>query len=98
MCDDSVMRYRRHVFICVEERIGGGKPACGSRGGKEVLAKLQTALATDPTGIDIAVTGCHCLGPCFDGPNAIVYPEGAEIGALSSTGFVELLRMLRPGE
>jgi len=25
---------------------------------------------------DVAVTGCECLGPCFDGPNAVVYPEG----------------------
>jgi (2Fe-2S) ferredoxin len=25
---------------------------------------------------DVAVTGCECLGPCFEGPNAVVYPEG----------------------
>ncbi len=22
------------------------------------------------------VTNCGCLGPCFDGPNAVVYPDG----------------------
>jgi (2Fe-2S) ferredoxin len=22
------------------------------------------------------VTHCGCLGPCFDGPNAVVYPDG----------------------
>ena len=25
---------------------------------------------------DVLVTPCGCLGPCFDGPNAVVYPEG----------------------
>ena len=25
---------------------------------------------------DVLVTACSCLGPCFDGPNAVVYPEG----------------------
>jgi (2Fe-2S) ferredoxin len=22
------------------------------------------------------ITPCGCLGPCFDGPNAVVYPDG----------------------
>ena len=22
------------------------------------------------------VANCGCLGPCFDGPNAVVYPDG----------------------
>ncbi len=22
------------------------------------------------------ITNCGCLGPCFDGPNAVVYPDG----------------------
>jgi (2Fe-2S) ferredoxin len=24
----------------------------------------------------VLVTNCGCLGPCFDGPNAVVYPDG----------------------
>jgi (2Fe-2S) ferredoxin len=24
----------------------------------------------------VGVTGTECLGPCFDGPNAVIYPEG----------------------
>jgi sirohydrochlorin cobaltochelatase len=29
------------------------------------------------------VTPCACLGPCFDGPNAVVYPDGVWYGALA---------------
>lgn len=28
------------------------------------------------------VTACGCLGPCFDGPNAVVYPDGVWYGGL----------------
>ncbi len=24
----------------------------------------------------VLITSCGCLGPCFDGPNAVVYPDG----------------------
>lgn len=24
----------------------------------------------------VLITNCGCLGPCFDGPNAVVYPDG----------------------
>src|SRR5690349_4582334 len=63
------MRYRRHVFVCANTRPVGGKPSCGMRGGDEVVAALQRAIATSATLVgDVAVTPCGCLGPCFDGP------------------------------
>jgi hypothetical protein len=71
------MRQRRHLFVCVQQRGGGGKPACGDRGGRGVLAALQSALAAAPGGEAVAVTGCECLGPCFDGPNVVAYPDAA---------------------
>ena len=30
----------------------------------------------------VLVTACGCLGPCFDGPNAVVYPDGVWYGHL----------------
>ncbi len=26
--------------------------------------------------VTVLITNCGCLGPCFDGPNAVVYPDG----------------------
>ncbi len=60
--------------MCTNGR-SSGKPACGPRGGDALVAAVQGALlrrgATEPL-----VTPCGCLGPCFDGPNAVVYPDG----------------------
>ena len=69
-------RARRHVFVCIQSRPRGGRPACGARGGPELLAALREAVAGRQDLWDVAVTGCECLGPCFDGPNAVVYPDG----------------------
>ena len=40
---------------------------------------------------DVLVTACSCLGPCFDGPNAVVYPDGvwyAKLDAGDAAGIV----------
>ncbi len=64
----------RHLFVCTNDR-SSGKPACGLRGGRALIIAVQRELlargAADPL-----VTACGCLGPCFDGPNAVVYPDG----------------------
>jgi len=52
-----------------------GKPACGPRGGDALIAAVQRELLAR-NAITVLVTPCGCLGPCFDGPNAVVYPDG----------------------
>lgn len=65
------------MFVCVNERPIGGKPSCGGRGSAALVTALQTAIAARPALWGrAAVTGCGCLGPCFDGPNVVVYPDG----------------------
>lgn len=68
------MRAVRHLFVCTNVT-ASGKPACGRGGGRELLAAVQKQLlARGVSGV--LVTPCGCLGPCFDGPNAVVYPDG----------------------
>jgi (2Fe-2S) ferredoxin len=41
-----------------------------------VLEKLEIAVAARPElWSTTSVTATACLGPCFDGPNVVVYPE-----------------------
>lgn len=75
---------RRHLFVCTNER-SSGKPACG---GGAIVRAVQTLLVGrsndrgDAGDVTALVTPCGCLGPCFDGPNAVVYPDGIWYGAL----------------
>ena len=64
----------RHLFVCTNGR-SSGKPACGPRGGDALVAAVQHELLVR-NATDVLVTPCGCLGPCFDGPNAVVYPDG----------------------
>ena len=45
------------------------------------MAAVQQELIA--RGATAPVTACGCLGPCFDGPNAVVYPDGVWYGELT---------------
>jgi len=70
----------RHLFVCTNTN-ASGKPACGRRGNVELLAAVQRGLV-QRRATGVLATACACLGPCFDGPNAVVYPDGVWYGAL----------------
>lgn len=79
------------MFVCTQSRPHGGRPACGLRGGPELLAALREAVASRPDLWDVAVTGCECLGPCFDGPNAVVYPDGVWYAGAGPSDVADLI-------
>jgi (2Fe-2S) ferredoxin len=65
-----------HLFVCQNDRPAEGRPSCGARGAAQVLSALQRELGADPAlWGTIAVTPCGCLGPCFEGPIIVVYPD-----------------------
>ncbi|MGE0546828.1 MAG: ferredoxin [Kofleriaceae bacterium] len=72
---------RRHLFICTNAR-NSGKPACGARGGLQIQAEVSRLLI-EQGAPDVLVTATACLGPCFDGPNAVIYPDGVWYGDLT---------------
>jgi (2Fe-2S) ferredoxin len=69
-------KIERHFFVCDNARPAGGKPSCGASGSGEILSALQEGLGRHPELWGrIAVTPSGCLGPCFEGPTVVVYPE-----------------------
>jgi len=91
---------RHHLFVCQNWRPEGGKPSCGGRKSGDVLAALQRALGADRElcGL-VAVTDCGCLGPCFDGPMVVVYPDGVWYQRVVPDDAQEIVeRHLRGGE
>jgi (2Fe-2S) ferredoxin len=69
-------KVERHFFVCENARPQGGKPSCGARGSAELTTALQEGLGRHPELWGrVAVTSTGCLGPCFEGPTIVVYPE-----------------------
>ena len=83
---------RRHLFVCTNDR-SSGKPACQ---GSALVAAVQTSLLSRGA-TDALVTPCGCLGPCFDGPNAVVYPDGVWYGGLDVGDAARLVDHLIDG-
>jgi len=69
----------------------GAKPSCGGRG-RAVLAALQRELVKTEVYASVAVTGSGCLGPCFDGPTVVVYPDGCWYAHVDESDAAELVR------
>lgn len=86
----------RHLFVCTNVT-ASGKPACGKRGGEAILAAVQQKLL-ERRATGVQVTGCACLGPCFDGPNAVVYPDGVWYGELTVEDADALAKHLVDGQ
>lgn len=57
---------------------------------------MQLALLERSAG-DALVTNCGCLGPCFDGPNAVVYPDGVWYAGLEPDDAAGLADHLTAG-
>lgn len=84
----------RHLFVCTNT-IASGKPACGRRGGLEIVAAVQRELLVRRA--SALVTPCGCLGPCFDGPNAVIYPDNVWYGNLTPDDAPALVSHLVDG-
>jgi (2Fe-2S) ferredoxin len=81
-----------HLFVCQNDRPEGGRPSCGARGSTSVLAALQRAVGTEvELWGKVAVTPCGCLGPCFEGPAIVVYPEGVWYGGVTEGDVAEIV-------
>lgn len=86
---------QRHIFVCVNERPENGKPSCGARpgGGPALFTALQRAVgAEQQLWGQVAVTGCGCLGPCFEGPNLVIYPEAIWYAGATAADADEIVR------
>jgi (2Fe-2S) ferredoxin len=82
----------RHVFVCNQSRPPGHpKGSCTERGGVEVIQELAEQLTNRNLFGRIALTSTGCLGPCMDGPNMLVYPEGVMYCGVKKTDVAEIV-------
>lgn len=68
---------RCHVFVCVNQRGVGNRPSCG-QAGRALATLLQRKINQDDVLVgEVAITATECLGDCFSGPVAVVYPQAS---------------------
>lgn len=67
----------KHVFICTQGRPAGHpRGSCGEKGCSEIFQGFLSELEKRQLFNRVQVTAAGCLGPCTEGVNVLVYPEG----------------------
>ncbi|MDY6942201.1 MAG: (2Fe-2S) ferredoxin domain-containing protein [Pseudomonadota bacterium] len=84
-------RPQKHVFVCTQSRPPGHpRGSCGSKGCAAVYEAFLQTLQQRNLFATIQVTAAGCLGPCGEGPNVLVYPEGVMYAPVSVPDVAEI--------
>jgi (2Fe-2S) ferredoxin len=68
---------QRHVFVCTQNRPAEHpRGSCAAKGSSAVLQAFWGELQKRQAFEKVAITYSGCLGPCEQGANVLVYPEG----------------------
>ena len=86
-------KFQRHFFVCQMQRPPAAKPSCAARGAGAVYSALMEGLGAQADLWDsVCVTTSGCLGPCFDGPMIVCYPEGVWYAGVKVEDVAEIIR------
>lgn len=87
-------RPQKHVFVCSQSRPPNHpRGSCQQKGCAEVLQAFSTELARRNAYDTISVTYSGCVGPCDQGPNVLVYPEGVLYGKVTTADVAEIFEL-----
>ena len=69
--------FKRHVFVCLNERDpSDARGCCKHRGSEDVFNALKKGAAKAGLGHDVRINRAGCLDHCQFGPTVVIYPEG----------------------
>jgi (2Fe-2S) ferredoxin len=84
--------FRRHVFVCQNERpCDDPRGCCLARGGAEVLEALKAALKAKNLARTIRANKAGCLDACEHGVTLVVYPEAVWYGGVTPADVPEIV-------
>lgn len=82
---------QRHVFVCSQARPPGHpRGSCAQKGCNDVLQTFWKELQQRNAYDTVAVTYSGCLGPCDQGTNVLVYPDGILYNKVTRDDVVEI--------
>jgi len=67
--------FRRHVFVCLNERDPSDPKGCCKQRGADTVFKVLKEGAAKAGLTDVRINRAGCLDHCAYGPTVVVYPE-----------------------
>lgn len=84
------MKFKKHVFICTNDK-EAPKKSCGSIHGMELVEAFKASIKEKGLHLDIRAQKSGCLDICAFGPSMVVYPEGVWYGNVALTDVEEIV-------
>ena len=84
--------YRRHVFVCLNERDAAHPRGCCKHRGSEEIFKLLKDGAAKAGLKDVRINRAGCLEHCEYGPSVVIYPEAVWYHCPTVEDAEEILR------
>ena len=84
------MRFKKHVFICTNQRPPGERKSCGEACGMDLVKAFKKAVKDSGMKGIIRTQRAGCLDACDFGPTVVVYPEGTYYGGVQVSDVAEI--------
>jgi (2Fe-2S) ferredoxin len=85
------MKYKKHIFICTNQRAEGARVSCGEAHGLALVAAFKKAIKEMGLHAEIRAQKAGCLETCELGPSVVVYPEGVFYGKVQLADVQEIV-------
>ncbi|HIG12465.1 MAG: (2Fe-2S) ferredoxin domain-containing protein [bacterium] len=82
----------KHIFVCIANRPPMAGESCGAAGSALLMESLQLALMKHGLTESTRLNGCTCLGPCEQGINMVVYPDGTNYARVTPEDAEEIVK------
>lgn len=83
------MKYKKHIFICINERTDGRK-SCGESHGMALVNAFKERINKDRINAEVRAQKAGCFDVCEFGPAIVVYPEGVFYGNIALEDVEEI--------
>ncbi|MEW6467500.1 MAG: (2Fe-2S) ferredoxin domain-containing protein [Bacteroidota bacterium] len=84
------MLYRKHIFICTNQRKAGERVSCGETHGMELVAAFKKLIKDHGIHTEVRAQRTGCFDICEQGPTVAVYPEGVFYGKVQIADVQEI--------
>ena len=85
------MLYKKHVFICTNQRPAGSRISCGDEHGHALVAAFKKLIKDKKLNTEIRAQRAGCMETCELGPSIVVYPEGVFYGNVQLADVDEIV-------
>jgi (2Fe-2S) ferredoxin len=85
------MKYKKHIFICTNQRPDGARVCCGEDKGMNIVREFKKRMKDKGLNKNMRAQRTGCLDMCEHGPSVVVYPDGVFYGNVTVNDVPEII-------